>query len=217
MRRSADAPPVAQRELAEQWERAVLDSGLPVALSEAVVPRARLSFGAPISTGIAAEAELIDLVLTERVPTWRVREALEGRLPAGWSLVDLHDVWLAGPPLAGQVVAADYRVVLEPGAGADHPTGDAVARAAADLLEARTLPRQRAKGGGVVDYDLRPLLADVMVLADGPPVVVGTRTRFDPERGTGRPEEVVAALADRLGIPLTPASIVREQIVLAND
>ena len=208
---------MTQRELAEQWERAVLDSGLPVAMTEAAVPRVRLSFGAPISTGIAAEAELIDLVLTERVPTWRVREALEDRLPAGWSLVDLYDVWLAGPPLAGQVVAADYRVVLEPAAGAEHPTGDQVALAAAALLGAPTLSRQRAKGGGVVEYDLRPLLADVTVLADGPPVVIGTRTRFHPERGAGRPEEVVAALGDQLGVPLTAASIVRERIVLATD
>lgn len=193
----------------------MLDSGLPVAMTEAAVPRARLSFGAPIATGIAAEAELLDLVLTERLPTWRVREALEHRLPAGWSLVDLYDVWLAGPPLAGLVVAADYRIVLAHEEGAPAPTAGHVARAAAELLASSSIARQRTKGAGVVEYDLRPLLADVTVLADGPPVVIGVRTRFHPERGTGRPEEVVAALGDRLGIPLTAASIVREQIVLA--
>ena len=56
--------------------------------------------------------ELIDVVLTERWPIWRVRNALTDRLPAGWRLVDLFDVWLAGPPLAGRVVAADYRIEL---------------------------------------------------------------------------------------------------------
>ena len=38
-----------------------------------------------------------------------------------------------------------------------------------------------------------PLLIDVTIV-DGPPVTVLTRTRFHPELGTGRPEEVVAAL-----------------------
>ena len=38
---------------------------------------ARISFGAPLPVGMAAEGELIDVVLTERWPAWRVREALE--------------------------------------------------------------------------------------------------------------------------------------------
>ena len=43
------------------------------------------------------------------------------------------------------------------------------------------------------------------------------RTRFDPVRGTGRPEEVVAALADLAGTPLPVGSIVRERLVLADE
>ena len=112
-RRSAEAPSLTQREVAEAWEAAVVASGLPVAFTDAARPRARVSFGAPLPLGIAAEAELIDLVLVERLPAWRVREALIAALPDGWSLVDLYDVWPAGPPLAGRVVAADYRIVLE--------------------------------------------------------------------------------------------------------
>jgi hypothetical protein len=38
------------------------------------------------------------------------------RPPGGWRLVDVHDVWLGSPALAGQVVAADYRIEV---AGAD--------------------------------------------------------------------------------------------------
>jgi radical SAM-linked protein len=217
LRRSADAPASTQRELAEAWERVFLESGLPIAMTEAAVPRPRVSFGAPISTGIAAEAELLDVVLTERVPLWRVREALEGRLPPGWSLVDLHDVWLAGPALAGQVVAADYRIELAGANGAAVPPAERIVDAARGLLDAPALSRQRAKGGGLVTYDLRPLLVDVLLVDPGPPVVIGARTRFHPELGTGRPEEVVAALGDRLGVALTPAAIVRERLVLAGD
>ena len=141
--RSADAPRLAGRELADAWEGPLEASGLPVhrPLGRA---RARVAFGAPLSMGIAAERELADIVLTEVCPVWRVREAIAGRCPEGWRLVDLYDVWLGGPPLAGQVVAADYGIEV----GGSDPA--AVADAAAALLHARTIHRERAKGNGIV-------------------------------------------------------------------
>ena len=217
-RRSGDAPSLTQRELADAWEAAVRASGLPAAWTETTTPRMRLAFAAPLPIGVTGEAELIDLSLTERLPTWRVREALDARLPAGWSLVDLYDVWPAGPALPGRVVAADYRFEL---AGPIDAT--AVALAARRLLEARSLPRERVKGGGTVRYDLRPLIADVSVVSvapvagDGQPVVVRARTRFDPELGTGRPDEVLAALRQAAGRPIEASAIVRERLILVDD
>ena len=175
--------------------------------------RPRIAFGAPIPARLELERELADIVLTEFVPAWRVREDLAGHLPAGWRLVDVHDVWLGSPALAGQVVAADYRIEVE-GAGADV---DALAAAAAGLLSATELPRERVKGGSTVRYDLRPLLADVCVVRVGPPVALRARTRFDPVLGTGRPEEVVAALGDEVGSPLVVASLVRERVILGDE
>ena len=90
-------------------------------------------------------------------------------------------------------------------------------KAAATMLAARTLPRERAKGDGTVRYDLRPLLADLGVVDAGPPVVIRVRTRIHPELGTGRPDEVVLELADRLGTEVSIGRIVRERLVLADD
>jgi radical SAM-linked protein len=209
--RDAGAPAATQREIAEAWTSAVETAGLPVARTEGDRPRPRISFGAPLPVGMAAEGELIDLVLVERWPAWRVREALAGRLPAGWRIVELVDVWLTGPPLAGRVAAADYRIEI---AGAVDAT--TLAEAASKLLDAERLPRERAKGDATVTYDLRPLLLDVAV-TPGPPVVVTTRTRFHPEFGTGRPDEVLAALGDRAGRPVEAASVVRERLLLVDD
>jgi hypothetical protein len=161
---------------------------------------------------MAAERELGEVVLSAVLPVWRVRDALIGRLPAGWRLVDLYDVWLGSPALAGRVIGAEYRVMVD---GTVDP--DAVAAAASALLAAERLPRNRLKGGSTVAYDLRPLLADIEVLDPGPPVVLRVRTRIHPELGTVRPEEVLAALADRLGCPLAPGSIVRERLILADE
>ena len=133
-------------------------------------------------------------------------------MPAGWRLVDLYDVWLGAPALAGQVVAADYRIEL----GAVRAAG-APARPRGARRPRERFPRERQKGGGTVDYDLRPLLVDVEVVGIGPPVASDARTRFHPVLGTGRPEEVVAALGDRLGERLAGTAVVRERLLLADE
>ena len=200
----------AGRELSDAWDTAIEATGLPVHRPAGKV-RAHVAFGAPVPAAIALERELADIVLTELVPRWLVREALMRVVPAGWRLLDVHDVWLGEPPLAGQVAAADYRIELD---GADATTIDA---AAAAILDAATLVRERAKGGEMVRYDLRPLVIDIAVTSAGPPPVVRARTRFHAALGTGRPEEVVAALGDAAGCSLEIGAIVRERLILAGE
>jgi radical SAM-linked protein len=209
--RAVDAPVATQRESSDSWIAAIEDAGLPLTYADGDPPRPRISFGAPLQVGMAAEGELIDLVLHERWPAWRVREAVAPRVPDGWRLVDQVDVWLAGPPLAGRVAAADYRIEL---AGA--PDAESLRVAAGRLLAERSITRERQRGGTTVSYDLRPLLIDVAV-EPGPPTLVRTRTRFHPELGTGRPEEVLAALADAAGTQLESTETVRERLLLVED
>jgi radical SAM-linked protein len=210
--RDAEAASRTQRELATDWEAAVFDAGLPLAWSEGATPRPRMAFGAPLPVGMVARAELIDVVLSERWPAWQARHAIESRTPAGWQLVDLYDVWLGGPALPGMVAAADYRIEL---ADAPHPA--LVTRACADLVAAERISRERRKGERLVAYDLRPLLLDVHLAEAGPPLIIEARTRFHPELGTGRPEEVIAALAETVGQPLAAASMIRTRLLLADD
>jgi len=205
--RDATAPELAGRELGDAWDAAIEATGLPV-YRPAGRNRPRIAFGAPVPARMALEGELADLVLTAMTPTWAVREALIGSAPAGWRLIDLVDVWLGAPALAGQVAAADYRIDVD---GVDAPRAEDAIRS---LLAARSLPRERQKGGASVAYDLRPLLADLAVLEAGPPVVLRARTRFDPVLGSGRPEEVVAALEEAAGAPVIVRSMVRERLVV---
>jgi radical SAM-linked protein len=213
-RRRPDAPELDQRAALGEWEAAMVGSGLPVVMSDAATPRPRLAFGAPLGIGIPAERELADLYLWARRRAWEVRGGLERTIPAGHELVRIDDVWLGAPALAGRVAAADYRIELAPVAGL---TADRLAAAASGLIGATELPRVRRKGSGEVRYDLRPLVAGVAVRDPGPPIVVATRTVFHVERGTGRPEEVVAALADALGVALEVRSLVRERVVLVEE
>lgn len=206
----------AGRDYIALWETCLAESGLPVATTDA--GRYRFALGAPLPARTAGRAELADLWLTERAPAWRVREGLERVLPAGHALVGLEDVWPGAPALAGRVAAADYRVTL--GGSVD---ADATAAAAGRLLAAERLPRERAKGGGVKTYDLRPLLISIQSAVEASQaasesrVVVRIRTRIHPELGSGRPEEVIAALSDELGKALEPIETLRERLLLLED
>ena len=202
----------------EAWQEALAGSGLPVAGLELGGPgRARIAFAAPLPAAARGEAELVDIWLLERRAAWQVREALAARLPAAHRWIAAENVWLGAPALAGRVAAADWRVALTFEAAV--PAGrDRLVDAARSLLAARTLPRIRAKGAAEKHYDLRVLLADIVIVEGTEPGALGARirTRFDPELGSGRPEEVVAALADAAGCPIVAGSITRERLVLAD-
>jgi hypothetical protein len=201
----------------DAWQAALADSGLPLAgLESGGSGRARIAFAAPLPAAAAGDAELAEVWLFERRPAWAVREALADRLPVGHRWIGAEDVWLGAPALAGRVVAADWRITIT-----EVPPDivDRLAVAARGLLAARSLPRIRVKGTTEKRYDLRPLLAELAVepATGAAGLVLRVRTRIDPELGSGRPEEVVGALAEAADCPLAIAAISRQRLVLAGD
>lgn len=217
------AGPVPQREHERAWEEALVASGLPCLRSTAAHGAPRITFAAPLPVGVAGEAELAEILLTERLRSVEVRSALEAVVPAATRLLDLHDVWLGAPGLPSLVVAADYRFDLDPGVAES-----TLATAIAGLLAATSLPRVR---GSDRTYDLRPLVASVALELASParPEAPATTTapprgqrlharlRHDPALGTGRPDELLAALGDLAGLALEPVSVVRERLVLSEE
>ncbi len=209
----AAATPGEQAGGARGWGAILGAGGLPIAGESA--SRGRVVPAAPLPLGIAGEREVVDVFLAERLPIASVREAVRAALPPGWSLVDLHDVWLGATAAPAAVVAADYRVVV---AGASRIRLDAAAR---ELLAAATLPRERRREKRTVAYDLRPLLIGLEVRAAGPGgVTLWMRLCHGPD-AVGRPEEVVAALGEPPAPPLESppgiVEIVRERLVMADD
>jgi radical SAM-linked protein len=210
--RAADAPEslTPSSPGLDAFETSLAAAGIAVARAG---KRAKLSLAAPLPAGVAGERELADLFLLDRHAIEAVRLAIDAALPAGHRLVGLHDVWLGEPALPGQVAAADYRIVLEPSA----PDPGLLAAACERLLAATSLPRDRPKGDRTVTYDLRPLLADLRTDPNNALPAISFRTRIDPERGAGRPDEVLAAVAAAAGSALAPASTTRTWIWLAGD
>ena len=114
---------------------------MPVAVTGATL-RPRLVIAAPVPLNVAAEGELAELFLTERMTRADLWSRLDGHLPAGHRLVDLHDVWIGDRSLSARLAAADYRLSVRGAEVAE------LGRACDGLLAAGTLERTRAKGEG---------------------------------------------------------------------
>jgi radical SAM-linked protein len=194
------------RDYVARWEEAVLLSGLP-ALTLAS-GRPRIALGAPLPSGCSADAELLEFWLVAVEQAWAVRARIETNLPAGHRLRGVESIWIGAPALSGQVAAADYEVTLAPGVDPDR-----LAHAVERLLAAGSVPRERLKGGVAKAFDLRPLVLDIEARG----AALRMRTRIHPELGSGRPDEVVAALADELGANLQIEHIVRVRLLLVDE
>lgn len=203
--RGEEARYLAHLDAVRLWERAFRRGEIPVATSEGFSPRPKLIFAAPLQLGMLAEHELADLYLAERLPAPDLRARLAAGMPRGYSIVDLHDVWIGEPALAPQLAAADYRMTLL------NVEQARLEQAADRLMAAEKLPRERRKEARTIPYDLRPLVLGLRVgpadpAALPPDATVSTsaglrmRLRHTQDRGSGRAEEVVAALADLMGM-----------------
>lgn len=206
--RASDPGRRSHRDVADAWLAGLADSGLPLAGGGR--GRQPLSFGLALPAGVAVEHELADLLLVERLRLHVVRPAVERSLPDGLELIDIHDVWLGSPAIAAAVAAADYRVTLGGSAARD---GDRLAAAVAGFMAASSVSVERRRGSGTTAVDIRPLVADVRV--DG--TALWVRGLVHPERGAGRPEDVVAALAASMGADLVVEELVRERVLLAEE
>jgi radical SAM-linked protein len=203
--RGEEARYLAHLDAVRLWERAFRRGEIPVATSEGFSPRSKLIFAAPLQLGMLAEHELADLYLAERLTAPDLRARLASGMPRGYSVVELHDVWIGEPALAPQLAAADYRMTLM-------NVEQARLEQAVDLLmAAEKLPRERRKEAKSIPYDLRPLVLGLRVgpadpAALPPDATVSSsaglwmRLRHTQDRGSGRADEVVAALAHMMGM-----------------
>jgi hypothetical protein len=139
---------------------------------------------------------------------WRVRDAIERTLPSGLDLVRLDDVWVGAPALAAALRAADYAVGLP-----DRAAIDAIEAAAKRLMASGSVECARPRSSGTVQVDVRPLIESVRVARDGASLEM--RTRFLPDRGAGRPEDVLGILDSWITTPVEWGETIRERLILA--
>jgi radical SAM-linked protein len=202
----------SHRDFQRAFERALRRAAVPMAYSAGFSPHPKVSYANAAPTGVASEAEYLEIGLAQRCDPQRLRQALDESLPADLDVIEVVEV--APPPenvkaesFADRLQASVWEVRL---AGVEPE----VARAAvAAFLAVERAEVSRMTKNGVRTFDAR---AAVLALEAGP----------DPRAGEGagapcailrlvvrhvtpavRPDDVLAGLATigDLAPPTTPA------------
>ena len=177
---------VGHLDLAKTWERILRRANLPVAYSQGFHPLPKITFASALPVGCTSECELMDVVLSEPMDPSDVMARLAPALPAGIAVTSVMQVPLDAPALQAELRWTEYLVTVE-----TDEAPEQIEQKMRAFLAAPTLPRER-RGK---NYDLRPLVLSLSVEAvDDSSAQIVMRLLADANVGTGRPDEVLAAL-----------------------
>ena len=189
------------------WVRALRRAGIPLEYSEGFSPHPRISLAVPLSVGVTAENELMDVAITKIVSPHWFMDTVNRQLPEGLKVLEASPIGLNMPSLQSQVRFAQYQVELK-----TDRNEEAVKAMIDHLLAADTLPWHHERDTGRRSYDLRTLIDDIWVIETRPSCcTLGMRLRCD-ESGSGRPEQVALAL----GFKDYPEAIQRTKLLLGS-
>ncbi len=188
-------------DLMRLWERAVRRARAPLAYSGGYNPRPKLQLARALPLGHAGDAELIDVWLEERLPLGQFTRSLVPVLPPGLTVSQVQEVDPDAPAMQTQVVATEYRVVVD-----CECSPESLETRVDRLLAAQELPHQR-RGKR---YNLRPLVESLRLkdMSDEK-AVLDMRLSARPG-ATGRPEAVL----DVLGMGDAFARYRRQRLIL---
>jgi radical SAM-linked protein len=189
------------------WVRALRRAGIPLEYTEGFSPHPRISLAVPLSVGVTAENELMDVAITKVVSPHWFMDTVNRQLPEGLKVLEASPIGLNVPSLQSQVRFAQYQVELK-----TDRSEEAVKAMIDHLLAAETLPWHHERDTGRRNYDLRTLIDDIWLIETRPSCcTLGMRLRCD-ESGSGRPEQVALAL----GFTDYPAAIQRTKLLLGS-
>lgn len=146
----------SHRDISRAVERAVRRAGIPVAFSGGFTPHPKISYAGAAATGVASEAEYLEIGLTETCDPARVRADLDAALPPGLDIVDVVPVRAgrgdapAKPSVfADRLEASEWRIRL------DGVSDDDAAAAVAAFMAAEHIEVERLTKKGRRRFDVR--------------------------------------------------------------
>src|SRR5438132_10708386 len=79
----------SHRDFARAFERALRRAGVPMAYSAGFTPHPKISYVGAAPTGVASEAEYLEIGLAQTCDPEEVRRDLDAALPAGLDIVEV--------------------------------------------------------------------------------------------------------------------------------
>jgi radical SAM-linked protein len=196
----------SHRDFARAFERALRRADVPMGYSAGFSPHPKISYVGASPTGVASEAEYLEIGLAREVDLETLRVAIDDALPPGLDIVEA--VASAGGGFAERMQASAWRIEL-PGLSVAQ-----VSAAAQQFLDRATVGVERLTKSGRRTVDVRAavLRADVSGTAETPDSVSHAILDVVVRQVTPtvRPDDIVAALAAVAGLaPVAPPVAVR--------
>lgn len=206
----------SHRDFARAFERALRRAEIPMAYSAGFSPHPKISYVGAAPTGVASEAEYLEIGLARELDPEAVRARLDAALPDG---LDIVEAVPAGPGSLAERMAASHWQVEFPEANPAE-----LAAAASEFLAREYVGVERLTKDGRRTIDARGPVVRLTIRgrrADGEAPENAPHPAEDPERAimdlvvrqatpAVRPDDVVAALRDVAGFaPAAPPLAVR--------
>lgn len=191
---------MSHRDYTRVFERAVRRARLPVAFSAGFTPHPKISWVGAAPTGVASEAEYLEIGLSAVIEPDEVRRRLDEALPADLDILEVVEA--RAKSLADRVDASQWQFTFG-GLPADQ-----VRPAVAALLAAGTFTVERITQSGRKQVDVGAALASADV-ADGPATCAIMTAIVRQSIPVVRPDDVYAALRDVAGLvpPQLPVAL----------
>jgi radical SAM-linked protein len=199
----------SHRDFARAFERALRRAEVPMAYSAGFHPHPKISSVGAAPTGVASEAEYLEIALAEHREPEQIRAAIDEVLPEGLDIVAAVDAAGCGPgSLAERIEASLWRLEFAPGDPATAGLGAAVET----LMSSDSVLVERLTKDGRRSLDARaPIVAATVSASGAPPAVsagganglVLTRAILElvvrQVTPTVRPDDVLTALLSVAG------------------
>jgi radical SAM-linked protein len=157
----------SHRDFQRAFERALRRAAVPMAYSAGFSPHPKVSYAGAAPTGIASEAEYLEIGLAERCDPERLRAELDSALPDGLDVLEIVET----PPPPPNVKADSLADLLEASVwevrlpGVDRA---AAGRAVEAFLAADRAEVSRMTKNGLRTFDARAAVVRVTVGSDQP-------------------------------------------------
>lgn len=197
----------SHRDFQRSFERALRRAGVPVAFSAGFSPHPRISYAGAAPTGVASEAEYLELALREPVDPDQLCQALDSALPAGFDVLEVVEARTGD--FVERLEASRWRIEL-PGT-----PPEVLAAAVAALLAADRVEVSRMTKSGLRTFDARAAVLRATVepesAAPGPVDACGIlEVVVRHSTPAVRPDDVLAALRQVADlVPLVPPVVTR--------
>ena len=188
----------SHRDIARVFERALRRADVPMAFSAGFSPHPKISWVGAAATGVASEAEYVEIALSEERDPEQVRRALDESLPSGLDVVEAVTAH-PGTNLPDLVTASLWQVAL-----ADVAVPD-LERAVAAFQAAASVEVERMTKNGRRTFDTRNAVVSLRTTpGDGCAILTLVVQHVTP---AVRPDDVLSGLrvVSDLVTPVPPA------------